>query len=122
MAATGLGPKIVDRTSAGERIEQMAITARASGHSEHHITKTEVLDHAGLGQTPCDLLGRFVLGFERINQPKPHQITQSGFDRHRAAACLATGAKALTISSPGIGLVDVDLNKSRLHKRFYPGL
>lgn len=108
MLSTGVGTHFIHGAAAGDRIQKPAIPAGTTGEREDGIPEIEMLDHTRLAEAPGNLLGRFVLGFKRINQLKPQQIRQLDLDRHGAAVGYAVGTQTIAITGPGLQAVDVD--------------
>ncbi len=84
MPATSLGALLINTAATREGIEKATISACPTRQCEAAVFEVEMLDQARLGQASSDLLGRFVLGFEGLNERKAHQIRKPDFHRHRA--------------------------------------
>ena len=84
MPATSLGALLINAAAARERIKEATIPACPTRQREAAVFEVEMLDQARFGQAPSDLLGRLVLGLERFNKLKAHQICKPDFHRHRA--------------------------------------
>ena len=85
MPATSLGALFINTAAARERIKEATIAACPTRQREAAVFEVEMLDQTRLAQASSDLLGRFVLGFEGINERKAHQIRKPDFHGHRAA-------------------------------------
>ena len=85
MPATSLGALLINTAATREGIEKATISACPTRQCEAAVFEVEMLDQARLGQASSDLLGRFVLGFEGLNERKAHQIRKPDFHGHRAA-------------------------------------
>ncbi len=84
MPATSLGALLINTAATREGIEKATISACPTRQCEAAVFEVEMLGQARLGQASSDLLGRFVLGFEGLNERKAHQIRKPDFHWHRA--------------------------------------
>ena len=74
MPATSLGALLINAAAARERIKEATIPACPKRQREAAVFEVEMLDQTRLAQASSDMLGRFVLGFEGLNERKAHQI------------------------------------------------
>ena len=79
MPATSLGALLINAAAARERIKEATIPACPTRQREAAVFEVEMLDQTRLAQASSDLLGRFVLGFEGLNERKAHQIRKPDF-------------------------------------------
>ena len=107
MPATSLGALLINAAAARERIKEATIPACPTRQREAAVFEVEMLDQTRLAQASSDLLGRFVLGFEGLNERKAHQIRKSYFHWHRAATGRAMSAQTIAIPGPGVEPVDI---------------
>ena len=84
MPATSLGALLINTAATREGIEKATISACPTRQCEAAVFEVEMLDQTRLAQASSDLLGRFVLGFEGLNERKAHQIRKPDFHWHRA--------------------------------------
>ena len=84
MPATGVGALLINAAAARESVKEATVSACPTRQREAAVFEVEMLDQTRLAQASSDLLGRFVLGLERFNERKAHQIRKPDFHRHRA--------------------------------------
>ena len=107
MPATSVGAPLINAAAAREGVKEAAVSACPARQGKQTVFEVEMLDQTCLGQAPSNLLGRLVLGLERFNELKAHQIRKSYFHWHRAATGRAMSAQTIAIPGPGVEPVDI---------------